>query len=35
MSVLDKYKDSLSPEDFAELEESIKSLVDEKAKIIA
>ena len=35
MSVLDKYKDSLSPEDFAELEESITSLVDEKAKMIA
>lgn len=35
MSVLDKFKESLTPEDFTTLEESIKSLIEEKAKIRA
>lgn len=32
MSVLTKFKDSLSPEDFVQLEESITALIEEKAK---
>lgn len=32
MSVLAKFKDSLSPEDFVQLEESITALIEEKAK---
>lgn len=35
MSILDKFKDSLSPEDYVQLEESITELIEEKAKIRA
>ncbi len=35
MKVLEKFADSLTPEEYASLEESIQSLVDEKAKIRA
>jgi hypothetical protein len=35
MSVFDKFKESLSPEDFVQLEESVTALIDEKAKIRA
>ena len=35
MSILDKFKDSLSPEDYVQLEESITGLIEEKAKIRA
>lgn len=35
MSVLDKFKDQLTPEDFTTLEESVKELIEEKAKIRA
>lgn len=35
MSVLEKFKDSLSAEDFVQLEESITKLIEEKAKVRA
>lgn len=35
MSVFEKFKESLSPEDFVQLEESVTALIDEKAKIRA
>jgi len=35
MNVLDKFKDSLSAEDFVQLEEQVASLIEEKAKVRA
>lgn len=35
MSILDKFKENLAPEEFTQLEESIKELIEEKAKIRA
>lgn len=35
MSILDKFKENLTPEDFTQLEESVKELIEEKAKIRA